>query len=156
MVKLMVALSHNEGVIACEPYTEMNGAYFADFIRRKFDAMFALANKDGSRLFIQDGDPSQNSKAARDALVEVNATLLPIPPRSPDLNPIENVFKLVGDKLRTDAVKYNISKETLQQFQARLIATIRSIPLETIDKTIESMDNRLSIILKNYGHKTRY
>ena len=118
--------------------------------------MFALANKDGSRLFIQDGDPSQNSKAARDALVEVNATLLPIPPRSPDLNPIENVFKLVGDKLRTDAVKYNISKETLQQFQARLIATIRSIPLETIDKTIESMVNRLSIILKDYGHKTGY
>lgn len=156
VVKLMVAISHNEGVIACEPYQEMNGAYFADFVRRKFGAMFAKANKDGSRLFVQDGDPSQNSKAARDALAEVNAELLAIPPRSPDLNPIENIFKLVGDNLRKNAVKYKISKETLPQFQARLIATIRSIPIETINKTIDSMDNRLSIILKNHGRKTRY
>ena len=152
----MVAISYNEGAIACEPYKDMNGAYFADFVRRQFVPMFAKANKDGSRLFIQDGDPSQNSKAARDALAEVNAELLPIPPRSPDLNPIENVFKLVGDNLRKDAIKYKISKETLPEFQARVIATIRSIPIRTINKIIESMDNRLSIILRTRGHKTRY
>ncbi|KAJ8050580.1 Transposable element Tc1 transposase [Holothuria leucospilota] len=156
VVKLMVAISYNEGVIACEPYQEMNGAYFSDFVRRKFEAMFSLANKNGSRLFIQDGDPSQNSKPARDAMAEVNAELLQIPPRSPDLNPVENIFKLVGDKLRADALKFEIRKESFQSFQARVIATIRSIPIETIDKTIDSMDHRISLLLTNGGKKTRY
>ena len=38
-------------------------AYFSDFVRRKFEAMFSLVNKNGSYLFIQDGDPSQNLEA---------------------------------------------------------------------------------------------
>ena len=156
VVKLMVAISYAEGVIACEPYEEMNGAYFAEFVRRKFQDMFTKANKNGSRLFIQDGDPSQNSKAARDAMAAVNAELLPIPPRSPDLNPIENIFKLAGDNLRANAIRFQIRKETFEAFQARVIATIRSIPIETINKTISSMDRRLSLLLQTGGKKTRF
>ena len=38
-------------------------AYFSDFVRRKFEAMFSIVNKNGSYLFIQDGDPSQNLEA---------------------------------------------------------------------------------------------
>lgn len=156
VVKLMVAISYNEGVVVCEPYQELNGDYFADFIRRKFVAMFARADKEGSRLFVQDGDPSQNSRAARDAMREVQAELFPIPARSPDLNPIENIFKLVGDRLRADAVRHHITRETFQGFQARVIATIRSIPVATIDRTIASMDSRISLILQSGGRKTRY
>ena len=156
VVKLMVAISFKEGVVACEPYSHMNGAYFADFIRRKFDAMFSKSDKHGSRLFVQDGDPSQNSKVARDAMAEMDAELFPIPPRSPDINPIENIFKLVGDNLRADALRFQISKESVEGFQARVIATIRSIPICTIDKTIASMDGRLSLLLKNGGLRTKY
>ena len=43
-------------------------------------------------MFVQDGDPSQNSKAAKTALSKIGAVQFSIPPRSPDLNPIENVF----------------------------------------------------------------
>ncbi len=87
----------------------------------------------------------------------VNAILLPIPPRSPDLNPIENIFKLVvGDELRKNAIKFQIMRETFDEFKARAIATIRSIPIITINKTIASMDNRISIILRNGGKKTKY
>ena len=118
--------------------------------------MCTKANQNGSRLFIQDGDPSQNSKVARVAMREVNAELLPIPPRSPDLNPIENIFKLVGDRLRSDALRYGITRETFEAFQARVIATVRSIPEATINKTIEYMDHRISLILQNGGRKTRY
>lgn len=89
-------------------------------------------------------------------MAEIDAELLPIPPRSPDLNPIENVFKLVGDKLRGDALRLHTSKETFQQFQARVIGTIRTIPISTIDRTIASMDSRLSLLLEKGGMKTRY
>ena len=56
--------------------------------------MFIKAAKGEGRLFLQDGDPCQNSGMAKEAMLRVNATLFPIPPRSPDLNPIENFFHL--------------------------------------------------------------
>ena len=52
------------------------------------------------RLWLQDGDPSQKSAMARAAMDRANCELLKIPPRSPNLNPIENIFKLVSDALR--------------------------------------------------------
>ena len=87
---------------------------------------------------------------------KVNAELIPIPARSPDLNPIENVFKLVGDNLRRDAIKHNITRENYDEFQARVIATIRSIAVATIDRTINSMDSRISTLLNNGGRRLKY
>ena len=67
-------------------------------------------------MFVQDGDPSQNSKAAKTALEKIGCVQFSIPPRNPDLNPIENVFNLVEKKLVSDAVKHSISKETYPRF----------------------------------------
>lgn len=156
VVKLMVAITHGEGVILCEPYETMNGPFFAQFVRDKFEAMISRADKGESRLFLQDGDPSQNSRAARDAMTDIDVELLSIPARSPDLNPIENIFKLVGDKLKKDTITHNITRENYEEFQARVIATIRSIPLEMIDKTISSMKSRISLLLKNGGKRLKY
>ena len=46
-------------------------------------------------MFVQDGDPSQNSKAAKTALEKIAAVQFSILPCSFDLNPIENAFNLV-------------------------------------------------------------
>ena len=35
------------------------------------------------------------------------------PPRSPDINPIENMFHLIRRQLTEDALQHNIIKETL-------------------------------------------
>lgn len=101
-------------------------------------------------------DSRQNSAAARNAMKEVGAHLLSIPPRSPDVNPIENVFHLVQKKIRKDAVEYRIQRETLPQFEKRVIDTLYSIPLETINKTIASMDRRLRDIIKCKGCRVKY
>ena len=95
VVKAMVVTMHGEGVILCEPYKTMNGAYFVKFVTDKFEALISRAGKGESRLFLQDGDPSQNSRAARDMMTNIKAELLSTPPSSQDLNPIENIFKLV-------------------------------------------------------------
>ena len=89
-------------------------------------------------------------------MAEMKTEFFPIPPRSPDLNQIENMFTLVGDNLRADALRFQISKESFEGFQTRVFATIRSIPITTIDKTISSMDNRLFVLLKNGGMRTKY
>ena len=104
--------------------------------------MFSLANKNGSCLFIQYGDPSQTSKPSRDAMAEVKVELLQIHPRSPELNPVGNIFKFDGDKLRADALKFEIRRES---FQSSVIATIRSTPIETINKIKDLMDHLISL-----------
>ena len=104
MVKLMVALSYDKGVALCKDYDKLDGRYFANFIDEKSESMFAVADKSQMRLWLQDGDPSQNSAMACAAMDRANCELLKIHPRSPDLNPIENI-KLVSDALRKQAIR---------------------------------------------------
>ena len=92
----MVAITYNKGVIVCEQYEKMNGKYMESFVERNFDRLFEISVGDKERCFLQDGDKSQNCANARKAWTEkCKAEMFSIPPRSPDLNPIENVFHLV-------------------------------------------------------------
>ena len=68
VLRLIVAISYNKGVICCEPYEKMNGRYFAAFIDNHFDRLFSAADKGCTRMFLQDGDPSPNSALARAAM----------------------------------------------------------------------------------------
>ena len=109
--------------------------------------MFSKANKNGSCLFIQYGDPSQTSKPSRDAMAEVKVELLQIHPRSPELNPVGNIFKFDGDKLRADVLKFEIRRESFQSFLGGVISTMRSIRIETINKTKDLMNHLISLML---------
>ena len=69
-------------------------------------------SKVAGNVFVRDGAPVQNSKVVKTALHKIGALQFSVPSRSSDLNPIETAFNLVEKKLRTDAVKYSISKES--------------------------------------------
>ena len=75
-MRVVVAISYGKGVIACEPYERMCGAYFADFIDRNSNRVFEDANKEGKRILIQDSDPSQNSAIAKRAMLRVQCTVI--------------------------------------------------------------------------------
>ena len=68
VLKLVVAISYGKGVIICEPYEKMTAAYFSNFIDRNLNTMFQRAEKGNSRIWVQDGDPSQNSALAKSAM----------------------------------------------------------------------------------------
>ena len=63
-----------------------------------------------------------------------------IPARSPDLNPIENIFHLIRKELRKEALDFRITQETYAQFCKRVAKKIRSFPVDTINKTIGMYD----------------
>lgn len=94
---LLVAIAHGKGVILREPYEKLNGRFFSQFIRDHFNLCFAAAGPktNGQHLFVMDNDPSQNSRPTCEAMEEVEGKLHKIPPRSPDLNLIENVFHML-------------------------------------------------------------
>ena len=155
IAKFVVAITHEQGVIICEPYDKMNGEYIESFIRRNFERMFDMSGKE-SLLFVQDGDPSQNSAKAKRAMTACDAKVLNIPPRSPDINPIENFFHLVRRELKRDAVDRHLCHESFEQFQNRIESTMRAIPTDIIDKTIRSIPKRLKLIVKGKEKRTKY
>ena len=135
----MVAVTYNEGVLLCEEYDKLRRHLQNN--RGKELRMFQRA-KNASRLWIQDGDPSQNSAVARRSLKKMNAQLISIPPRSPDVNPIENIFHIVKKKLDDDALRRRIHREDYSAFRDRVRQTIFDPPKNVINKTIESMEDR--------------
>jgi len=154
-VKLIVAISYGKGVVLCEPYQKMSGAFFAQFISKHFKSALRRADKE-TDLFVQDGDPSQNSAVARAAMKKAKVQLLSIPPRSPELNAIENYFNVVSEQLRKDAILHQYTKESKPEFQARIIRTMKAIPQQVIDNTIGSIRSRLLQIIAANGQRVKY
>lgn len=154
----LVAIAYGEGVVCAEPYEKMSGPYFARFIRRHFPILFEIAKKADSdrKIFVMDNDPSQTSATARNALRSVGATMQQIPPRSPDLNPIENMFHIVRKRMEVEVKENNIIRETWDQFVNRVRLNIWSIPRQYIDKTIASMPKRIKEITQRKGGRTKY
>ena len=79
-----------------------------------------------------------------------------IPARSPVLNPIENMFDLVRANLQKDALTKEIKKETFLEFTRCVRKTIKSSPVEILDKTIDSTPKRLAKIVSIKGECTKY
>ena len=129
----------------------MSGAYFARFIRRKFSILFEIAEngEKDSLLFVMDNDPSQTSANAKRALLSARASMHVIPARSPDLNPIENLFNTARKQINAGVKDKNISNETWNDFVSRVTPNIWSVPKDYIDKTIASMPVRVKNEVKN-------
>ena len=157
MAHFIVAIVYKRGVVLCEQYHEaFTGEYFANFIRTRFDDAFSSTQNPSHKLFLQDGDPRQNSKKAKKAMEEIGTQLFAIPSRSPDINPIENLFHLVQKRLDAQDLSESITQENFIQFSARLKNTLQNFPLHTINKIVESMNTRMSMIIKYKGQRIKY
>ena len=93
-----VAISLGKGICYCKHYEKFNGKLFAEFIENNFLEIFKSSCNPTGNVFVQDVDPSQNSKAAKTALDKIGVVQFSIPPPFPDLNRIENAFNLVEKK----------------------------------------------------------
>ena len=151
-----VSIAYNKGVIACDQYFQrMNGESFSEYVRLNFPQIFAKSANSIVMRFLQDGDPVQNSALAKRAFKDVGALVFSTPPRSPDLNPIENPFHLVSKQLEKDALEMEIKYEDFSQFPKRVKDTIMNFPKNTTDKIIESMNKRVVTIIESRGQRLK-
>ena len=67
----------------------LSGRIFAECIENNFTEIFKSSCNPAGNVFVQDVDPSQNSKAAKSVLDKISAVQFSVPPRSPDFNPIK-------------------------------------------------------------------
>ena len=98
-----------------------------------------------------DGCPRQNSKKTLKALEDNGALVFKIPPSWPDLNLIENFFALVTKALRKQVTEENIVRETFDEFVTRVREIILNFSIPKIDRIIESMDKRITLITESKG-----
>ena len=85
------------------------------------------------------------------ALKEIECELHQIPARSPDVNPIENVFHMLEE-----AIDLQIRKESFDEFNNRVLRCFDNLDMSILDRTIESMPKRIEAILASKGKRIKY
>lgn len=128
-VNFMVAISYNKGVVMMDTYEgAITGEKMAVMVNNSFTQALNASNGPRAKRVLMDGCPRQNSKTALKAINGVDAKVFSIPARSPDLNPIENIFNIVAKRLRKEALEKTIHFETKEQFTERVKNILRNFP----------------------------
>ncbi|CAK9832042.1 Transposable element Tc1 transposase [Anthophora retusa] len=100
--------------------------------------------------FQQDRNPKHTAKIVQEWLIYNILHILPSPPQSPDLNPIEHLWEELDRRLRTSIIT---SKDTLKQ---NIMDAWNSITSDVTKKLVHSMENRLRAVIKAKGGPTKY
>ncbi|CAK9801712.1 Transposable element Tc3 transposase [Anthophora plagiata] len=77
---------------------------------------------------------------------------MPWPSKSPDLNPIENLWGILARKVYTNGKQYSNTMELKNGIKEAW----SQIESETLHKLIYSMPKRIFEIIKNKGGSTKY
>ena len=130
----------------------MVGEDFAEIINSK------VYNKHlrPSRRIIQDNDPVQNSAPARAAFSRQKIKLEKIPSKSPDINVIENLFNSTKKLLAAQAIDQHITHESKAEYATWIENLLASYSVDKVNKLIDSLPNRMELLVKNKGIRLRY
>jgi transposase len=79
---------YNEGQVRLWPYPRANGEHTIDVLQR-----LRAAFPDEALIVLWDGAPYHRAKAVREAARALNITLMPLPGYSPDLMPVEALWR---------------------------------------------------------------
>ncbi len=113
--------------------------------------LIPFMEKHGTTMFLQDGAPCHTSNMIKNFLAEEDIQLIDWPGNSPDLNPIENCWNYVKDKLEdrhTPNLKALI--DNIKDLWCRRTET------EYLRNLVSSMPRRMAMAIQNNGYSTKY
>ena len=99
---------------------------------------------------MHDGAPSHTARATRALLQANQINVLPWPSLSPDLNPIEHIWDVIGERVRS-RVPLNI--RDLERF---VVEEWNGIAQLTLRNYIASMRSRCQAVVNASGGHTRF
>lgn len=103
-------------------------------------------------LFQQDNARPHIARQTMDFLQQAGVNLLPWPPRSPDLNPIEHVWDMMGRRLSN----LHHPPQTLAQLIHEVQLAWNEVPQADIDHLILSVPRRVHECIQLRGRQTHY
>jgi hypothetical protein len=98
----------------------------------------------------QDNDPKHTSRVAKQFLTENGVDVVDWPSNSPDLNPIENIWQVIKNKVEK---RMPWDANELTQF---LTEEWEAIPQETVNNMVMSMEKRCDLVLQHNGDRIPY
>jgi transposase len=107
---------------------------------------------DDGDIFQQDGAPCHTSKETKKFLEEKGIKTVAWPAKSPDLNPIENVWSWMVKEIYFGKPAY----KTVNELKEAIFDAWKRIPDSVIDKLIDSMPHRLHKVIEKKGKSIDY
>jgi len=103
-------------------------------------------------IFQHDNAAIHRSASTKDYLERNGVRVLDWPSRSPDLNPIENLWGIMVRDVYAHGRQYN----TLRELKTAIQAAWAKLSLDTLRNLINSMKNRVFEVILNGGGITHY
>lgn len=133
-----------EGRVNGQTYIQLIGDALISFIDRTF-------GPNDQFLFMQDNAPPHTSQFAMNFFRTNNIPVIKWPAVSPDLNPIENQWDIIDDRLK------QMRPKTLNELQTMIRQIWSSITRETCKRLVDTMPRRLKQCqLAKGGTMSRY
>lgn len=103
-------------------------------------------------ILMQDNARPHVARCVTEYLDEVGITRMNWPAYSPDMNPIEHLWDILGRRLRSRIA----APASLYELRAALLEEWENIPQEVIQQLIGSMGRRIQALIRARGGNTRY
>ena len=130
-----------EGNLTSQRYTDI----LENFLLPNADVFFG-----NDWILQQDNDPKHTAKHAKQWFQEKNVTVLPFPAYSPDLNPIENIWGIMKERVNQKGLT------KVEDMKREVVRYWDSITHETLTSLIGSMPTRIRLCREARGDLTKY
>ena len=121
-------------------------------VLRDFLLPFADENMPVSWMFQQDNASIHTSEEAKSWFEENGVRVMDWPARSPDLNPIENVWGWLARKVYAENRQY----KSISELYTAVMAQWENMPSDIVEKLFLSMHERAIKVLVRQGLHTHY
>lgn len=150
-VMVWAAFSYYGRTLICWVSTKMNSEKYQELLENVLiDYYDQMPMEDW--IFQHDNAPIHTSRYVKQWLQETNISVLDWPARSPDLNPIENLWGILARKVYENGAQYS----DVNSLKTAIRNAWKEIPETILHNLIFSMKNRIFEIIKNNGGSTKY
>ena len=116
---------------------------------------FLTATRDlvaSNPVFQQDNAPIHNARVTKKWFKDKNIEIMDWPASSPDLNPIENVWKIMKDNIQ----KRENFPRTVKELKIALKEEWSNFDMSVLRRVVDSMPQRIEAVLEANGGPTHY
>lgn len=131
----------------------LNAKKYIDILRHALAQSLVDLNYSSDWLFMQDNAPVHTAARVKKYMKRKRIKILPWPAKSPDLNPIENLWALLKYRLYR---RYTTPAENNKELWKRVAEVWASITPETCENLVKSMPNRLGAVRRARGGPISY
>jgi transposase len=143
-----------EGVgFSCKVEGNMDAELYSDILRDELERTIAYYHLDHEEvIFQQDGDSKHTSNLAQETLDELGLEVMEWPAQSPDLNPIEHVWKQLKSDLKAENRVFATKDELWEAVEELMMDENK----DTCRNLIASMPSRVQAVINAKGGYTKY